>query len=189
VTDVREAIRTRRSVGRVTDEPLPRELVERLLEAALWAPNHRMTSPWRFVVITGAARDALGDAHARAVGRGAPETSDEVLAAQRALTRRAPVVIACISRPSSDDPVVRREDRDAVSAAIQNLLLAAHAEGLGAIWRTGAFVEEAEVRGHLGCAARDEIVGFVYLGRPAAPPPPPPPRPDLRDAVEWRGGD
>ncbi|HWH14736.1 MAG TPA: nitroreductase [Miltoncostaeaceae bacterium] len=187
MTDVRDAIRERRSVGRVTDAPVARALVERLLEAALWAPNHRMTGPWRFVVVAGDARDALGDAHARAVGRAAPETADEVLEAQRALTRRAPVVIACISHPSSEDPVVRREDRDAVSAAIQNLLLVAHAEGLGAIWRTGAFVDEAEVRGHLGCGPHDEIVGLVYVGWPAAPAGAPPPRPALGDAVEWRG--
>lgn len=187
MNEVMRAIRERRSVGRVGEAPVAPERVARLLEAATWAPNHRLTGPWRFVVLAGEAREALGEAHARAVGRANPGAADEVLAKQRAMPLRAPVLIACISRPSSDDPVVRREDRDAVSAAVQNMLLAAHADGLGAMWRSGAMVDEPEVRGHLGCGPEDEIVGFVYLGEPLAPPGPPPARPALGEVVEWRG--
>lgn len=187
MTELMQAIRERRSVGRVRDTPVPRATVERILEAGLWAPNHKLTNPWRFVVIQGDARDDLGDAHAAAVARANPRATPDALAAQRALTRRAPVIVACVSRPASDDPVVRREDRDAVSAAIQNMLLVAHQEGLGAIWRSGAFVDEPEVRAHLGCSGRDEIVGFVYLGEPADPAPPAPERAPLSDLVEWRG--
>jgi nitroreductase len=97
------------------------------------------------------------------------------------------VIIACICTPSSDDPVVRREDRDAVSAAVQNLLLAAHAEGLGAIWRTGAFVDEPEVREHIGCGDDTDIVGFVYLGHPDGPPPDAPARRPAAAVTRWRG--
>ncbi len=183
---VRDAIRGRRSVGRVTDDPVPPRAIREIIEAATWAPNHRMTNPWRFVVLAGEALDRLGEAHARAVARQNPAIPPEGLAAQAALTRRAPVIVACISSPGGDDPVVRREDRDAVAAAIQNMLLAAHVLGLGAIWRTGPFVDEPEVRDHLGCAARDEIVGFVYVGRPAADTAAPERRP-LEEVVEWRG--
>jgi nitroreductase len=167
-TAVHEAIRGRRSVGRVLPDPIGRERIERLLEAAAWAPTHKMREPWRFVVFTGAGREALGRAHARAVARANPATPAEGLTAQAALTLRAPVVVACVCRPGGDDPVVRREDRDAVAAAVQNMLLAAHADGLGAIWRTGAFVDEPEVRAHLGCTDAEDIVGFVYVGVPQA---------------------
>ena len=105
---VLRAIRTRRSVGKVSQEPLPRDVVEELIEAAGSAPNHRLTAPWRFIVLTG---DARGEVWERLV--------------------RAPVVVACVVHPG-DDPVEAREDRDAVAASIENMLLAAHARGLGA---------------------------------------------------------
>ena len=81
----------------------------------------------------------------------------------------------------ADDPVQAREDRDAVAAAIENMLLAAHGTGLGAMWRTGAMVDEPEVREALGLGPGDAIVGFVYVGRPAGPPPERPPRPAVGD--------
>jgi nitroreductase len=158
------AIRTRRSVGRVSQEPIPREAIEELLRAAGSAPNHRLTAPWRFIVLTGAARAEVWDR-----------------------LERAPVVVACVVHPG-DDPVEAREDRDAVAAAIQNMLLAAHARGLGAMWRTGAAVDDPEVRGALGLADREAVVGFVYIGRLLAPPSEQgPPRRPVEELTSWRG--
>lgn len=173
-------------MGALRAEPLSRDRIRALIEAALWAPNHKMTGPSRFVVISGEARDALGDAHALARKRIAPEMGDEAMAAQRALTRRAPHIVVCICTVTAPDPVVRREDRDTVAAAVQNLLLAAHADGLAAIWRTGAFVDEPEVHEHLGLEPGDEIVGFVYLGEPSGDPPPAPVRPAVDAVTDWR---
>jgi nitroreductase len=161
--------------------------VETLVEAALRAPNHHLTFPWRFVVLAGEARRALGEVHAGAVMATRSDLPAEAFEKEAARLERAPVVIACIVAASGDDAVSRREDRDAVAAGIQNLLLAAHAKGLAAMWRTGGMVDEEEVRRDLGCGARDDIVGFVYVGlgdetrRPATP------RPPLDDVVEWRG--
>lgn len=185
---VQQAIRDRRSVTRVADAPVDRARLEALVAAALWAPNHKLTAPWRFVVIGGDARDALGDAHAAARRRLDPSLTGEGALAQRALTRRAPHIIVCTVRHAGDDPVTRREDRDAVSAGVQNMLLAAHADGLGAVWRTGAFVDEPEVRAYLGCGDGEEIVGFVYIGVPDGDPPDPPDRPAVDDVTDWRDG-
>jgi nitroreductase len=69
------------------------------------------------------------------------------------------------------DPVVAAEDFAATAAAVQNLLLAAHARGLGAIWRTGEMAYRSEIREHLGLERGDRIVAFIYLGRPAMEPP------------------
>jgi len=93
-------------------------------------------------------------------------------------------VIAVVSRPGADDAVTRREDRDAASAAIQNMLLGAHVHGLGAIWRTGAFVDEGEIREVLDLEPNDDLVGFVYLGLPDAPPTPRTP-PDPETLTIW----
>lgn len=181
-----DAIASRRSVGRVRPDPLSRDEVEGLLAAAVSAPNHHLTAPWRFVVLAGDARGELGDAHARAVAREKPGLPPEGLAKEAAKLQRAPVVVAAIVI-GADDRVQAREDRDAVAAAIENLLLAAHATGLGAMWRTGAMVDEPEVREALELGPRDELVGFVYIGRPAGPPPPRPPRPGADAVTTWRG--
>ncbi|MEW6582512.1 MAG: nitroreductase family protein [Actinomycetota bacterium] len=184
--DIVDLIASRRSVGRIPPDPVPRETVAEILTAAIRAPNHHLTAPWRFVVLTGAARRALGDAHARAVAAARPDLPDGAREKEAARLDRAPVVIACIARATSDDPVTRREDRDAVAAAVQNLLLAAAARDLAAIWRTGAMVDEEEVRDHLGLAPADAIVAFVYLGRHDGAARPATPRPPLDDVVEWR---
>jgi nitroreductase len=180
------AIHARRSVGRVTPDPVPRELVERVLAAAVRAPNHHLTGPWRFVVLAGAARRELGRAHARAVRRERPQTPPAGLEKEEARLERAPVVIAACVR-AAPDPVTAREDRDAVAAAVQNMLLAATALGLGAMWRTGAMVDEPEVREALGVEPGGAVVAFVYLGRPAAPSSEPPAPARLDEVVEWRG--
>jgi nitroreductase len=178
----------RRSVGKVRPDPVDPAIVTRLITAATWAPNHHLTQPWRFVVMTGSARVGLGDAHARAVARLRPGHPVEGLRKEALRPLRAPVVVAVVHVVGSSDPVVLREDRDAVAAATQNLLLAAHAEGLGAMWRTGAMVDEDEVREHLGLAADDAIVAFVYLGWPDGPTPEPPVRTSISSAIEWRDG-
>ncbi|MBW7457383.1 nitroreductase family protein, partial [Paenibacillus sepulcri] len=63
--DIIEAIHTRRSIGRVKEDPIAKEQIETILEAGIWAPNHRLTQPWRFFVMSGDGRNRLGDAYAR----------------------------------------------------------------------------------------------------------------------------
>ena len=181
------AIHTRRSIGRVSPDPVARATVAEILDAAVTAPNHHLTGPWRFVVLAGEARGTVGEAHARAVMRERPGLPPESRAKEAARLERAPVVIVCCVIPG-EDPVQAREDRDAVAAAIQNLLLAAHAHGLAAIWRTGTMADEPEVREALELGPRDAIVGFVYLGHPVQPPGPrPEPRPGADAVTQWRG--
>ena len=181
------AILDRRSIGRIAPDPVPRAQVEELLGAAIRAPNHHLTNPWWFVVITGDARREIGEAFARAGLRADPDLSpaDVEKAANR--LERAPVVIACCVRPG-EDPVTAREDRDAVAAGIQNLLLAARARGLASMWRTGVMPDCPEVLEALGLAPRDAVVGFVYLGLPMGPDPANrSPRPGVAELSVWRG--
>ncbi len=185
---VAAGIHTRRSVGRVTDQAVTRSEIEALIAAALRAPNHGLTHPWRFVVLTGDARRAAGDAHVAAIEAGGRSLDDEARAKEATRFERAPAVVACVCAPTSDDPVVRCEDRDAVSAGVQNLLLAAAERGLGAIWRTGAMVDEPALREHLGVGPGEEVVAFVYLGRPAGDRTgPATSRPRVDEVTDWRG--
>lgn len=178
-------IATRRSVGRVRNEPVDDVVVRDLLTAATAAPTHHMREPWRFVVLTGAARRTVGAAHAVAYRRAHPDADASVLAREADRLLRAPVVIAVAARLADGDAVARREDRDAVAAAVQNLLLAAHAHGLGAIWRTGTMPDEPEVHAALGLLPSDELVAMVYLGVPDMTPPERP-RTPVDDVTIWR---
>ncbi|MEZ4553878.1 MAG: nitroreductase [Dehalococcoidia bacterium] len=164
--DVLEALRTRRTVGAFAPAPPPQEAVERAIEAATWAPNHHLTEPWRFHVLTGHARGDLATAAASTLP---PErdTEDE-RRALRAKLERAPVLVVVTQASGDPDPVRDLEDYAACAAAVQNILLAAHAQGLAAKWSTGKLARSEGVRHFLALGERDRVVAFVYLGFAAA---------------------
>ncbi|CAM4301594.1 nitroreductase [Paenibacillus alkaliterrae] len=168
--NVEEAIRTRRTIGRVKKDPVDRAIIEKLLEAAVWAPSHHNTQPWKFIVMTGEGRARLAEGYARVSAAAVPELSgeplEERLAKDRAKAYRAPVVIAAVCAPSNDPRAVLAEELAAVQAAVQNLLLAAHASGLGAIWRSGDPMYHPLMKETFGLTADEQLVGFVYLGYP-----------------------
>lgn len=189
--EVLEAIRTRRSMGKLKSERPPRDLVQRLIEAACWAPNHFMTQPWRFFVLAGQARDELGEAMARALKvhleRQGKTATDVQLAAEKARPLRAPVVVVAAIEPATTDPrVVEVEEIAAGAAAVQNLLLAAHAHGLAAYWRTGDAAYDPLIKAHFGLSPRAHILGFIYMGYPDGELPPPKPR-DAASRTTWKG--
>jgi nitroreductase len=165
--DVLEAIRFRQSTGKVKPDPIPRELIETLLNAAVQAPNHHTVRPWRFVVLTGAVRARLGQAMADRLKAEKPDVSEANLDIERAKPLRAPVLIAVgVDKPSLPK-VLEMENICAAAAATENLLLAAHAQGLGAIWRTGPAANDPNVKALLGFAPDQHLIAFVYLGYPA----------------------
>jgi nitroreductase len=167
---VREAIEGRRSIGKVHPDQPAREMIEAILDAATWAPNHRITEPWRFFVLAGEAREKLGEfmgaQNAAKYAEGDPNREIErARGAKKAL--RAPVVIAVAAEPSPASNVDELEEVAAVAAAAQNMLLAAHALGLGAMWRSGAIIHDPAVKAWLGLSERASLLGFVYVGFPA----------------------
>lgn len=164
--DLIEALTNRRTAPAFADTPVSRDTLERLIEAATWAPNHRNTEPWRFHVLVGTGRTDLGD-HVAAWLRATedPTTEAQIDSICKKLVR-SPVIIAVSQVGSPDDAVRHLEDYAACSAAIQNLLLSAHAEGLVTKWSTGAMVTMPPAFEHLGLDPTDRIVGFVYLGYP-----------------------
>ncbi|QYR20193.1 nitroreductase [Paenibacillus sp. sptzw28] len=173
--DIFEAIRTRRSIGKVTQEPIAKETIESILDAAIWAPNHRLTEPWRFFVLTGGGRDRLGEALARIAlaGEADPDNPDNVIKADAARKKalRAPVIIAAAVQPSDRKDVIGLEEYAAVNAAIQNMLLAIHALGLGAVWRSGEPCYHPFMNETFGLRPQDRMLGFIYLGVPDMEPP------------------
>jgi nitroreductase len=187
-----DAIQSRRSRGKMRSDAPPREFIERVLRAAVHAPNHHDTRPWRFFVLTTDARVEFGEALAEAVRRRMGEMDaaklDGLLMAERAKPMRSPVLIVVGVQSMERDAMTRREDFQSASAALQNMLLAAESLGLAAIWRTGEGVLDAGVKAHFGLQPEDEIAGVLYLGYPDDTLGPMPARERDFDAItEWRG--
>jgi len=157
-----EAIHGRRDIEAFGEACPPRQTVEPLIEAATWAPNHHHTEPWRFHVLAGAGREEMAEAVGawlveQGAGEGPPRSA-------RSKLMRSPVVIAVVQHGSPDDPERDREDYAACYCAIQNLLLAAHAEGLVAHLSTGALTTYEGARAFLEVGAADRIVAYINLG-------------------------
>lgn len=192
--DALTCIATRRSIPRLV-APGPTEAqLGQLLAAAVAAPDHGQLRPWHFVVVSGEGLGRLGALFAEAHAQREPQADVGALEKTAAKPLRAPMVIAVVARPvdavhawnGKDLPAWEQEA--AVAAAVQNLCLAAHALGLGAMWRTGWFGDAPLVREALRLAPADRVVGWVYVGTVPPEATLPPRRPtDLDEVVtRWR---
>ena len=177
--DVHEALRTRRTIQRFAPGPIPDGALDRALEAATYAPNHKVTWPFRFTVPGPAARESLFRIALRlkiAKKGPSPELESKVRA-----TMLDPAHIVVVSQVIDPDPGRAHEDFAACAVAVQNLMLSLHADGVGAMWGTGGITRDPETFATLGLSAQERIVAFVYVGRPAIVPQVPrrPPTEDL----------
>jgi nitroreductase len=168
--NLENAIRERRSIGLVKPDKVDQALIEKLLEAAVYAPNHYHTEPWRYIVLTGNGRGVLGQAYAQIASELIEDPTSE--ANQAALKKhydkafRAPVIIVAACEPTVSPKIDRREELAAVHASVQNMLLQAHDLGLGAIWRTGAPAYHPHMKKAFGLRDEHDVVGFIYVGHP-----------------------
>jgi len=183
--DVITAIHTRHSQGKVKPDSLPRGMIEELLSAAVQAPNHFKVRPWRFVVLTGQGREALGDVMARVFSAKFPDVPAEALVKERQKPLRAPVIIAAAVDKPIEPKVNEIENISAVSAACQNILLAAQSLGLAAIWRTGDAARDPVIKEFLGFEPDQHLLGFLYIGFPDFEPTSVVERPTFTDRTVW----
>jgi nitroreductase len=165
--DAIDAIVSRTSVRRFRPDPVPRNTIERLLECAVRAPNHKLTEPWRFVVLTETARDRFAEIRARhRLKRFAdPAGSDAQAAAEkvRLESRDTPVYIVVMTAVSPDE-ITREDDYAAAMMAIANLMTAAQACGLGTYLRTGGVMQDPALLQLAGVPENFRVVGVVSLG-------------------------
>ncbi len=169
--NVDQAIRARRTTKQFNGTALARADVEALLELACWAPTHRLTQPWRFTCLDQSA-----------IGRLAawlPQQADIVAfpdpakgpAKMAKLTSLLPGLgaLVMVTWVRAADPVIDLEDHAAASAAVQNLLLAATARGLGSFWSTNQSLAHPRTLVHLGCGPDEALLGAIWLGTAAVP--------------------
>jgi len=150
MNDVLQAIKTRRSVRQFANESIAREEVEAILEAGRWAPSGKNTQPWRFVVVQ------------------SPDKREElaVLAPQAGMVAVAPMTLAVLlDRSAGYDPL---KDAQGIGAAIENILLAAHALGLGACWM--GRTRDTAIEAALGAKEDEELMALIPIGHPAQQP-------------------
>lgn len=142
-----ELIRSRRTHKAYGPDPVPRETLLELFELARWAPNHRVTNPWRFRVVGPEALATLKAA------------SEDHKPGSAAKLERAPTLVA-VSAKQTGDAEQDHEDVLATAVAAYIVLLGAHARGLAAYWRTVPVLKA------LGIPEDELPIGLLYLGDP-----------------------
>ena len=168
--DAYEALITRASPLELGD-PAPDDNAEtKILAAALRAPDHGRLRPWRFLSIRGEGRNRLGEVLASALQRRDPAVSPSLLEREKQKALRAPLIVVVAARITADPKIPAVEQLLSAGAAAQNIMIASHALGFGAMWKTGEPAYDAGVKEALGLAASDEIAGFMYIGTPKVAP-------------------
>ncbi len=175
------------SVTRLTDPAPTSAQLDVMFRAALRAPDHGQLRPWRFLTIQGEAREQLGKLMAESLRVRSPEASDDALLKASKMPLRAPLLVVVIAHVQPHPKVPGSEQVLAVSCAAHGLLLAAHAQALGAVWRTGDFAYDPYLAKALGLTGDEQILGFIYLGTPEGTPRTPPEVDPQQFVSEWTG--
>ena len=160
-----QALLSRVSPARLAPDELDPLMIEQILAAGLRAADHGRLRPWRFVVVRGAARHRLGELLAERLKVRNPGASTEMLEAERRKALRAPVIVIVMAVIRGDSDIPDVEQIVSAGAAAQNMVVAAHALGLGGFWRTGPAAYDPLLRKALGASEKDVTVGFLYLGK------------------------
>ena len=153
--ELEEAIRTRRTHKAYAPEPVDRATLDELFELARWAPNHKLTNPWRFRVVGPRALERLKAAAA-----------DPIAAAKLA---RAPTLVV-VSAVQTGDVVQDEEDVCATAVAAYTVLLGAHARGLAGYWRTPGLLRTPAGRAAVEIGHGERVLGLLHLGHPRQEP-------------------
>jgi len=169
VEEFNAIIRNRRSVfpNDYTGEKVDDKIILQLLENANWAPTHKLTEPWRFKVFCDAGLQTFAefqalDYHHQYFG------TDKFLEKkyQKLLTNplKCSHIISIGMHPSTEITIPEIEEIAAVDCAVQNILLSAHAYGLGAYWSTGGVTYSKSAKPFFDLQENDKLLGFIYLG-------------------------
>ena len=185
--DALELLSTRASNGKLR-EPAPDDAtIQRIVDAALRAPDHGLLRPWRIHLVRGEARERLGAVMRAALLRRFPQAPPEVLDKEQRKPLRAPLIAVVSARLREDPKVPAVEQVLAAGALAHGLLLGAHAHGFAAMWRTGPAAYDPEVKRAFSLAPTDAIVGFLYIGTASQPAPPITRQQATQVLEEWTG--
>lgn len=168
-----EFLTTRRSATTLGDPGLTHAQLDQLLLATSSVPDHGLLRPFRFAVIEGDGRAAFGNALAEVARERRPETPDGKLDAMRAKAFRSPTLIALIASPKPGKIEVWEQHVTAACAGYA-IVLAAHALGIGAVWKSVPFTKGTALAALFGLSEAEEMLGFIHLGKSTKEEPAPP---------------
>ena len=190
MSHVLDAIKERRSVRKYLARPVPQEAIEEVLVAAGWAPSAHNAQPWRFIILADALvkrelAEAMAESWAADIAKDGLNIEPEKFKFRVERFATAPVLIlACLTMDGMDnfsDEKRQKCERDlamqSLAAALQNMLLAAHAKGLGACWFCAPGFCKETVRKVLKIPDEVEPEALIAMGYPAEEPPVPSKKP------------
>ena len=170
LSDSFELIKDRRTIypELYSDRKIHREIVEKLLNAAIWAPTHGNTQPWRFSVFTEAGLNKLSTFLGEAYKKHTPKADFSELKLEKLMNRplMASTVIAICMKREEAERIPEIEEIEAVACAVQNMHLMATAYGIGGFWSTPKFIYNQEVNPFFDLEKKDKVLGLFYLGYP-----------------------
>ena len=191
---VMEAIQTRRTIFKFKPDPIPKDILENLLFAGIWAPNHHRTEPWRFTVIGEETKRKLAERYRELqiekivskfdqkkgiIGINLNEVGERGY--QKFMSKPTIVAVSCIQDGSEQQ---QREDYASACCSMLNIQLAGWEQGIGMQWSTGTITMEKQTYALLGIDAENEyIIGFYYMGYPEEIPKPK--RKPLNQVLRW----
>ena len=165
---VYEAIHNRRMNNDFSDDVPGRDALQRMLDAAVWAPNHRLTNPWRFYVLEKGGEKRAQVAQLAYDNLFSRSGNEENANGSRQRVLDAPALVYVYS-VTGDNEEMTQENYAAACCAVQNLLLAAVAEGLAGDWSTGNVCRHPDLAGTLGAESDWMMVGALFIGQPSRP--------------------
>lgn len=171
IAEITQVIRRRRTVKpkAFSDQPIPRAIMDEILENANWAPTHGMTEPWRFSVFTGDARHGLAEFLASTYQKVTTEQTfrQNKYEGMKRNATLAPVVIAIGMKRQPSKKIAELDEIQAVACAVQNMHLTAAAYGIGGFWSSNAAATSDQMRDYIGLSGDDRALGLFYLGYPS----------------------
>ncbi len=171
VNEFNKLVRTRRSIFPTdySGERVDDSIVSQMLENANWAPNHRLTEPWRFTVYTDDGLKKLGEIQAKVYkevtevdGTFSEKKYHNLL--NKPASASHVIVVGMKRDPQFSVPEI--EEVCAVACAVQNMYLTAAAYEVGCYWGTGGITYFEESKEHFGLGKEDKLLGFFYVGIP-----------------------
>ncbi|MGB0885994.1 MAG: nitroreductase family protein [Chitinophagales bacterium] len=172
--NLKETILSRRTIKPMhfNGENVSKEIIEEMLTAANWAPTHRNTEPWRFVIYSGESKTKFAKETAEMFRQ---VKTDEGKMEKTAIDKKfekiqlnanlSSHIIALIMKRDEEKRVPEIEEICAVSCAVQNMMLTATANNVAHIWSSGGLTFHPEMKKYLNITEEDKILGFLYVGK------------------------
>jgi nitroreductase len=166
---------------------IPDHQVQKLLELADRAPTHGQTEPWRYFIFADDALDTFGRKHADLYWKFTDEKKRRRSKYNKYINyaNNASHLLISVLRPGGNPNIPKKEERSAVSAANQNILLGATALGISSYWSTGGMTYHPELKKYLKLDVEDEVIGMIYLGYTDVPPREKKRKIPLKEKVTW----